>query len=173
MRYNVAQLLKELTGISRHYVVDETIASPEPEWGDILPVQGPVDMVRTSRGILVTAHLQAKVQDTCARCLEPATELVDVDFEEEYFPMIDIETGAPLHLPADSDGFTIDRQHQLDLTEALRQGVLMARGLTPLCRPDCKGLCPECGNNLNNGPCSCAGAPGDPRWGALKRRRSA
>ena len=98
---------------------------------------------------------------------------VEVDIEEEFFPMIDIETGAPLHLPEQSEGFTIDRQHQLDLTEALRQGILMARGLSPLCRPDCKGLCPACGNNLNHGPCSCAGAPGDPRWGALKRRRSA
>ena len=71
------------------------------------------------------------------------------------------------HLPADSDGFTIDRQHQLDLTEALRQGVLMARGLTPLCRPDCAGLCPSCGINRNDDRCDCAPPPPDPRWAAL------
>lgn len=173
MRYNVAQLLKELTGSTRSYEVDERLPSPEPEWGDELEVTGPVDMVRTPRGLLVSAQLHTTVEGTCARCLEAAVEPVDVTIEEEFFPTIDVITGAPVQLPEGDDSFTIDRRHIVDLTEAFRQGVWLARDQQPLCRPDCKGLCPVCGTNLNTGQCSCDTSAGDPRWDVLRRRLSA
>ena len=56
----------------------------------------------------------------------------------------------------------------LDLHEGVRQYILMSEPAKPLCRPDCKGLCPECGNNLNQTTCSCDRTPIDPRLAALK-----
>jgi len=170
VRYNVSQLLKEMTGSTRHYDVDEVLPSPEEQWGEQLTVQGPVEMVRTPRGILVTAELTSQVPETCARCLDPLTEPVVVAFEEEFFPSVDVWSGTPVRVLTDGDGFEIDQRHVLDLTEAFRQGVWTALEIQPLCRADCKGLCPTCGVNWNREACTCEGLPTDPRWDRLKRR---
>lgn len=169
MRYHVAQLLKETTGSTRHFDVDERLPSPEPEWGQTLDVAGPVDMVRTPRGILVSAVLTTAIGETCARCLEAMVEPLQVVIEAEFTPSVDVWTGAPLPLPDDGESFAVDERHVLDLTEAFRQGAWTAREMRPLCRPDCKGLCPVCGGNLNDRACSCDAAPGDPRWQVLRR----
>src|SRR5918912_1593773 len=76
-------------------------------------------------------------------------------FQEEFVQAVDVRTGAPLAESPDADAFVIDANHTLDLGEAIRQHVLMAAPLQPLCRPDCCGLCPECGHNRNEGPCAC------------------
>jgi uncharacterized protein len=60
----------------------------------------------------------------------------------------------------------------LDLTEAVRQYRETALAMQPLCRPDCKGLCPVCGSDLNEGPCNC-GAGTDSRWSALAALKGA
>lgn len=133
-------------------------------------VRGPVEMVRTPRGILVTAALVSQVPETCARCLDPVTEPVNVTFEEEFFPTVDVWTGAPVRVSADTDGYEIDQRHVLDLGEAFRQGVWTALEMRPLCRPDCRGLCPTCGINLNRETCTCEALPSDPRWDRLRRR---
>jgi uncharacterized protein len=57
------------------------------------------------------------------------------------------------------------------LEEALREQVLLALPLKAVCREDCKGLCPHCGKNLNEGQCSCAEPVDDLRWSALKEIR--
>jgi uncharacterized protein len=59
------------------------------------------------------------------------------------------------------------RAQEIDLRQALREEVLLALPQFVECRPDCKGLCPTCGANLNEGPCGCGKAP-DPRWDALR-----
>jgi uncharacterized metal-binding protein YceD (DUF177 family) len=70
--------------------------------------------------------------------------------------------------PDDPDAFLIDEHHHLDLTEAVRQALVVEQPMAPLCRPDCAGLCPECGADLNAGPHSCAAEPEDSRWAALR-----
>ena len=170
MRYNVSQLLKENTGSTRQFEVDEVLPSPDPDWGEQLEVSGPVTLVRTPSGILVAATLKTAIADVCARCVEPLIEPLDVEIEAEFFPTVDVWSGVAVAVPDDPEVFAIDKRHVLDLTDAFRQGVLVAREMRPLCRPDCRGLCPQCGTNLNNGQCSCDTAPGDPRWGALRRR---
>jgi uncharacterized protein len=78
-----------------------------------------------------------------------------LDIEEEYFPVIDVVSGSSLSLPERPGCFTIDERHILDLTEAIKQYALLAIPMKPLCRQDCRGLCPNCGHNLNEGPCDC------------------
>jgi uncharacterized protein len=80
---------------------------------------------------------------------------------------VDASTGESLALPADSDAFLIDSHQVLDLTEAVRQYRLTAEPMQPLCKPDCLGLCPHCGYNLNEGPCGCPRQETDARWAAL------
>jgi uncharacterized protein len=65
------------------------------------------------------------------------------------------------------DAFLIDDRHTLDLNEAVRQYREVSLLMKPLCRPDCRGLCPVCGADLNVGPCGHETAPADSRWAGL------
>lgn len=166
MQFNVAQLLKESVGATREYWAEGTI----PSGGELIsPLRGRVELLRTDRGLLVKATLTADIKSTCSRCLEEFHQSITLRLEEEFFPKVDIFTGTYLPRPEDADAFTIDEHHILDLTEAVRQYALLALPMKPLCRPDCAGICSQCGANLNQGPCRCATSPGDARWSPLEK----
>jgi uncharacterized protein len=63
------------------------------------------------------------------------------------------------------------RAADIDLGDAIREALILAMPEYPLCREDCRGLCPRCGADLNQGPCACPPVP-DPRWGALEALRN-
>lgn len=165
MRYNVAQLLKEPIGATRSYRLPEEPAAG-PECG-AEALSGAVQFLRTHQGVLARGAAEAQVTQTCGRCLREFTGLSRLRIEEEFFPQVDVNTGRRLALPADTDGTAIDANHILDLTEVLRQSLVAAQPMKPLCRPDCSGLCPECGADRNDENCACGPAARDPRWGAL------
>jgi len=135
--------------------------------GSDSPVQGEVLLVRTDRGILVNAKLHTEVEITCNRCLSLFSSPLTLGIEEEYFPIVDVDSGGSLSLPDEPGCFAIDEHHDIDLTEAVRQYALLAMPMKALCREDCKGLCPTCGHNLNQGPCDCLSREVDPRWSKL------
>ena len=167
MDYHVAQLLKEPIGSTRTFDLAET-ATPaeESNWQEI---RGPVKLTRTSRGILVQADLEATYAEDCSRCVGPFTGTLEFQIEEEFYPTIDVYTGRSVTPPEDLDGFPIDSNHIVDLRPAVRQGAWLARPIAPLCRSECAGLCAECGQDLNAGPCGCRPANDDPRWAALNQ----
>lgn len=164
MQYNVAQLLKEPVGSTRTYWVDEKDVSIDGEGR--VDVQGEVTFLWTHRSILVTGSLTTNLTGVCGRCLEPFEYDLSLELEEEYFPTIDINTGLPVEPP--EEGFTLDQNHILDLAEAVRQSIVMATPMKLVCRAECKGLCPECGVNLNYTTCNCAAQTTDLRWAKLK-----
>jgi len=157
---NVSQLLTEPVGSTRRYEFDE-LAEPE----DRGRVNGKVELTRSNRSILVRAALNAGLNLECARCLKPARCPISFEINEEFFPTIDATSGLPVKVP-EASGFTIDHDHILDLGEAVRQYALLSIPMKPLCRPDCAGLCPACGSDLNRGRCDCPPET-DPRWAAL------
>jgi uncharacterized protein len=153
MQVNVAQLLKGAIGSERDYEVDGAIDITGD--GNSSPVRGKFTLTRTDRSILVKGTAESEVELTCSRCLNQFRCPLSLNIEEEFFPTTDIISGAPLPPSDELDHFTIDEHHVLDLTEALRQCALLAIPMKPLCREDCAGLCPSCGHNLNQGPCTC------------------
>jgi uncharacterized protein len=62
---------------------------------------------------------------------------------------------------------TDDKTEYVDLTDEVRQSIILALPTYPVCRPECLGVCPSCGKNLNEGPCGCTHEEKDGRWGAL------
>lgn len=118
---------------------------------------GPLRLSRTKEGILVQAELHAGVNTECQRCLDPVSQ--DIAFEvEELFATN----------PAVAAAFYIGDDGILDLAPLLREEILINTDKRILCRPDCKGLCPECGKNRNRETCSCEEDRIDPRLAALK-----
>ena len=166
MYFNVAQLLKEPCGASRSYQINDFAAlqlgAPR------VAITGHLSMMRTDAGVWVSARLASHLDCLCSRCAADMEHPVSVRIEEEYLPEIDIATGARLHTPDPLDEqFYIDHAHMLDLSEAIRQYFTISVPLKPICNSACKGLCPDCGANLNHARCDCAQAPIDPRWSAL------
>jgi uncharacterized protein len=140
---------------------------------DIDRLTGQARLLRTDRGLLVKVESEGRAQSRCSRCLTDVEIQIHVRFEEEYVPRIDPNTGAPVRLLASdaADVFRIGADFMLDLHEAMRQYILMSEPAKPLCRADCAGLCPDCGAELNLGPCGCP-PEGDARWAPLAALRT-
>ena len=170
MRYNVAQLLKGRPGTRRQYELDERIDNLDPDLEPGEPLVGSVVLMRTSQGILVTGRLRTQLDATCRRCLEPCSIDVELQLEDEFYPVVPIGE-ATLDKVSDSDlddAVLIDEHHILDLSEVIRQGLWLAEPENALCRPNCAGLCARCGGNLDRGECQCDQRLIDPRWAALQ-----
>jgi uncharacterized protein len=165
---NVAQLLKAPVGSVRALPVDDVVE----ESGTSYKVQGEVTLIRSTGSILVQGRLDTKTKITCGRCAKLYTLKLPLNIQEEFFPTIDIETGLKLPKPEDPASFTIDEHHILDLTEAIRQYILTALPMKPLCKASCKGLCATCGTDLNKEKCDCREESTDPRWAALLKLKN-
>ena len=168
MRINVSQQLKSPIGSTRNYDVSEIV---NLAGGDSL-VEGKVTLVCTDRGILARATLHTVIEVTCSRCLSVFNCPLTLNIEEEYFPITDVASGTALPLPEERSSFLIDEHHILDLTEVIRQYVLLIMPMKPLCREDCAGLCSTCGYDLNQGPCNCLPQQADPQWPELSKMAS-
>lgn len=171
LEFNVAQLLKESTGAVRNYEVNTDL---EGDFDDedlkiVVPLTGQVRLLRTGPNILATGELQTSIEKSCGRCLTSFTAPVAIELEEEFFPTLDIITGAVITQPPEiEEANLINEQHILDLSEVVRQELLVASSSQLYCRPDCKGLCPTCGQDLNVGSCNCHDEDVDPRWTGLQ-----
>lgn len=116
-------------------------------------------------GIEVTATVFAPWEAECRRCLKPVGGRLETRVREMYRPR------PPGEAP-DEDEETYPLSGELlDLRPLVRDAILLALPIAPLCRDDCAGLCPTCGADLNDGPCDCPPAAGDPRWAALDALR--
>jgi uncharacterized protein len=160
MHINVAQLLKEPIGSSRSYRIDESLDAD-----DIKSVKGEVTLTHTNRGLMAKGEITASVTGSCSRCLKAIDYEVEYDFEEECLP--NAGESEPLSLPDQTDNITIDESQIVDLSEVMRQYTLLTVPTKPLCRPDCAGICPSCGQDLNQGPCQCPSHAYDQRWSRL------
>lgn len=163
MQTNVAQLLKSPIGSIRTLKVDSALSYDDNQF----PVKGEITLMRTHRSILAQGTSTTEIKMICSRCLKPFNNKIHFNVQEEYFPTIDIITGDKMSLPEEDGSFTIDEQHVLDLTEAIRQYIVMALPMKPLCKTNCAGLCSTCGKDLNGGECDCREKRIDPRWAEL------
>jgi uncharacterized protein len=188
LTFNVAQLLKEPIGATRsgQVVADlsrllpmlEQMVPPAPKAEkDLVPpspevqagesvLTGTVRLMHTQGGVLVQGRLHAQATLACSRCLEPVAVPLDVELEEVFTPTIDILTGRPAQSEEEDRALWINDRHILNLIEVLRQDVMLALPMHVLCSEECRGLCPVCGQNLNQGSCGCTPEP-DARWAAL------
>jgi len=121
--------------------------------------------------IRVVGELSTKLEIPCARCLEPVPYDVDRKFELLFRPQ-SVNVGPDEREMQDKDAeIAFYAGDGVELEEILREQILLAVPIKTVCREECKGMCPQCGKNLNNGDCQCEPVAGDPRWDALKDLR--
>ena len=124
-----------------------------------------VRLESVTEGVLATGTVTGTATGECGRCLTGFTEDLAVDFVElfAYPNSVTEET-------TDSDEVPRLEGDHLDLEPVVRDAVVLSLPLTPLCRPDCGGLCPQCGERLDDLPADHAHDQLDPRWAALAER---
>ena len=131
------------------------------------PVSGEIELEKAQDEYWACGHLQATVLLPCSRCAAAHPVPLNLEIEESVAlrqldePGAYDETEAPAPIPI-LEGETID------LTELVRQMLVLNVPARSLCRPDCRGVCPHCGQDLNQGECACDQQEIDPRLEALR-----
>jgi uncharacterized protein len=135
------------------------VADSSVEADDYVDADAILDAV--DGGVEVTATIAAPWHGECRRCLKPVGGTLRAEVREMYRPRAAREA-----VDEDEETYPLSGE-QLDLRPLVRDTILLDLPIAPLCRPDCQGLCPTCGADLNDGPCSCPRPAGDPRWAVL------
>ncbi|VVS92569.1 YceD family protein [Desulfoluna spongiiphila] len=128
---------------------------------------------RTSGGqVEVKGTVSVTVEQPCGRCLEPFIEAltaeVDLRFEEEGVQAYETMVTDEVELTEEALTRETFSGDSIDLTANIQDEVIMTLPQNPTCNTDCKGLCRECGKNLNQGACGCDIATGHPAFAKLK-----
>ena len=166
--FNVAGLLHEPPGTSRDARLRDHYVTLGPDVELAGPLDADLRFQRTNRGVMVRGDARAPLRRTCARCTDPYVEEVRVELDEEYLPSLDPTTGAPLPDDDGADGTPrIDGHNEIELDAVLHDELSLTEPMHPLCRPDCPGLCPDCGEKLDRGDHAHGAAEIDPRLAGL------
>lgn len=155
LKIQVGFLLNESAGYSR----DTEFDVPSLRVADDLMLDylgGKLHLSRTTRGILVQGTFDVDFKAECSRCLDEAAVHLEIPIEELF-----------VYPPEPDSELVVPETGLLDLAPLLREEIILTTPIGILCRPDCAGLCPNCGHNLNEGPCDCGSEDTDPRLAAL------
>jgi uncharacterized protein len=160
-RVNVGFLLKQPPGYSREMEIDEgRLRLAEDVHLEFL--KGAIRFTRTHEGLLAQGRLQTEVESDCVRCLTDVALPLSVKFQDLFYYPADRAVDSDLVIPEDGN---------IEFGPLIREDVLLSIPMHTLCKPDCAGLCPTCGQNKNEGDCTCADETVDPRWADLEALR--
>jgi uncharacterized protein len=158
LRLNVGFFLNQNIGYSRDFPFDIPKIHLPPDL-DLELLTGAARITRTPQGLLMQVKAHASLPEECSRCLTSFGQPLDSEFTELYAFSAKSVTESNLLSPEDG---------HIDLEPLIREYMLLAIPINPLCRPDCKGLCPVCGENLNEYQHNHDTDDGDPRLSVLK-----
>ena len=167
---------KDGTVYEEEFEIDEK--TPVSYWGQIYtfltPLAVKIRVYRSEGSLYTDISVSGKAGAPCARCLEPAQAYFAGELKYLFSLSLDEENrtcneknGAA---DGDEDVILLDSwEDEIDLSPQIWEVMLTALPAVILCKEDCKGLCPECGANLNSESCSCKKATGDVRFEILKQ----
>jgi uncharacterized protein len=158
MRLDLTKYRKPLSHVERTFQPGEI-----PDEGEAYRITAPVqlafDIHKDKEKFRLVGTVRGELELECSRCLEPFRLPVNAAFDLRYLPASEASTEPEREMADEDLETTYYRDNQLDLNELLREQFYLALPMKPLCDEACRGLCPQCGTNLNEGSCDCA-----PRW---------
>ncbi len=158
LRLNVGFVVAQSAGFRRDFPIEIPEINLPPDL-HLIDLVGEIRTTRTPQGILLQASLTAQSELECVRCLTSFQQALKMGFTELYAFSQRYMTDSGLLMP--ETGI-------IDLHPVVREYAALEIPISPLCKPDCKGLCPICGNNLNESTCNHEDDSGDPRLSSLK-----
>ena len=152
--------------------LDEEVAPQDPIWAGTevqlaRPLEVHLEAQLVGHDVVVRGELRGEAALECRRCLVPVRVPVVVDVAVLY------QAGVEAAEAEESEVYPLPaRGSELDLRPMVREQVVLAVPAYAECTESCRGLCPTCGRNLNEGSCDCAPVEEDERWAALRRLKS-
>jgi uncharacterized protein len=134
----------------------------------VYPVEVHLDVQKTREEIVIDGKLQAGIELQCSRCLKSFQRSLDSTVHMIYHPIQHMQTDVH-ELKRDEMDMDFYSGKEIDVSEMLREQILLNLQMKPLCKEDCKGICPKCGTDLNIKKCSCVTKEIDPRLEVLKK----
>ncbi|MDX1673419.1 MAG: DUF177 domain-containing protein [Longimicrobiales bacterium] len=140
-------------------------------WDDIelmprSPLEVRLEAQQAGPDVVVRGRVSGTFAQECRRCLEP----VEVEIDEELGRLY--RAGDALEEEESEDVLPLPRDAELDLSEPIREQIMVAAPRYVYCRAECQGLCPQCGTNLNVSTCECTTDELDERWAPLRQLQS-
>jgi uncharacterized protein len=142
----------------------ETGVNSEPD-----SAHASLTFLRFGKSVLVEGSIQISVSMRCSRCLGDFLYPLDITFKEEYTPSEDLDPDGEHELTGSELNIGFYSNDEIDTGELVKEQVLLSIPMKPLCSRECRGICPECGINLNERACNCSAERIDPRLAPLKR----
>jgi uncharacterized protein len=174
MQFTVADLEREPIDFSVALAPDAIGYGDEARQMGDLAAEGRAEVLHEHRGpkeivddIRLKGNFSGEFEIPCARCVEPVGLRLSGDFDLLFRPSGVDATGSEHAITTPETEIGYYENGGLALEDVLREQVLLSLPARTLCKPDCKGLCPRCGQNRNETACSCDEGPSDPRWEAL------
>jgi uncharacterized protein len=143
------------------------VASADDEFGITAPVVLAADVHKDKDKFRLVGRVQTTLELRCSRCLEPFAWLVDAAFDLRFHPKEQNAGEGEREIEEDDLSTSFYENQTIDLGQMMREQFYLSLPMKPLCRPDCRGLCPSCGTNLNREACDCRPGWHDPRLEAL------
>jgi uncharacterized protein len=140
-------------------------------WEGPASVQAELHLGRSGRGLVIGGTFVGNVALICSRCLEPFRFQAQDRFDLYCALGLQAPPGEERKLAEDELDVTYLEEGRINTDHLLRENILLSLPVQPLCREECRGLCPHCGANLNLGPCGCQGPQVDPRLHILRKLR--
>jgi len=177
MRFDLRQLGRKGSGTLRDDHVDRTFqpgdipasVAADEEYTVAAPVHLVMDVHKDGDAYRVTGRVETRLRLVCGRCLEPFEIPIDSPFELRYVPE-PAGGGEEEEREVGEDDLTTAfyKEDAIDLGDLMHEQFVLALPMKPLCSDACKGLCVQCGTNLNKGTCECKPTWTDPRLDVLK-----
>ena len=127
--------------------------------GDAYRIVAPVlldfDIQKDKDKFRLVGSAKTELELPCSRCLEPFRMLVDAPFDMRLLPAAELAEDDEREVQDEELDTSYYRDDQIDLNELLREQFYLVLPMKPLCRDECKGLCPQCGTNWNTASCAC------------------
>lgn len=135
-----------------------------------LDVEGSAELLPHTQGeIRIKGHLRVRMSADCDRCLEGAEFPIDSNFDLFYRPAARIEDDDEVEIDEGETEIAFYEGEGIELEDVLREYILLSMPMQRICREECLGICPACGQNRNLVNCGCEAKPVDDRWAALKK----
>jgi len=132
---------------------------------------GFLKIFKTKDTVLINGKVEGEASLICSRCLKEFPYPVSVKFDLKYIPFREFTWVDEHELTEKELDLSFYKDDEIDTGELIQEQLLLAIPMKPLCNPDCYGICPKCGKNLNEGLCRCGIEETDPRLAPLKKFR--
>jgi uncharacterized protein len=168
---NLAEIRKNF-GLTRNYHFEEQFP-PLSLMGEEItfstPVLADVTVHNTGMVLQMKGSIRTRALLACGRCLKLVDYPIQIEFEIPYVHQDDLnEIGIQVEPGEDPDNYEIFGEQPINLRDIITENIIMAIPMSFLCHPDCRGLCVQCGQDLNQAECDCQPEQIDPRLAVLQ-----